>query len=236
MGLSIVLICLAGCFASNPEDIQVFRKPEEVMLPESEYILQPPDEIEIHCSRVPEIHLQIQQIRPDGKVTFEGIGEIRAAGKTPEQLTKEMREKIMTLYNLAGEHPINVRIVTYQSKAYYVWGQVFFPGPKIITGRDTVLKAVAEARPTTLAWLERVQVVRPSSNPNVRPRVFELNYRDMTERGDTTKNVYLEEGDIVFIPPTVLAGIGLKVEEFISPIGRAFSTVNIVQGPPGRRN
>jgi len=28
----------------------------------------------------------------------------------------------------------------------------------------------------------------------------------------------------------------MRVEEFVRPIGRAFSTVNIVQGPPERRD
>ena len=42
----------------------------------------------------------------------------------------------------------------------------------------------------------------------------------------------IEEGDIVYVPPTILAAISMKVEEIVRPIGRAFSTVNIVQGPP----
>ena len=235
MVLLVTLFCLGGCFSSNPQDIEAFIVPTKSNVSAESYILQPPDEIEIRCSKVPEIHLQSQKIRPDGKVTFEGLGEIRAAGKTPKELADLLHEKILLLYALAGEHPIDVQIVTYKSKYYYVLGQVFFSGPKICTGRDTVLKALAAARPTTLAWTERIQVVRPSSNPNAVPKIFELNYERMIAHGDTSKNVLLEEGDIVFVPPTVLAAIGLKVEELVSPIGRAFSTVNIIQGPPNNR-
>jgi len=226
---------LTGCFSSNPENIAAFTFPREVDVTAEDYILQPPDEIEIHCSKVPEIHLQAQRIRPDGKVSFEGIGEVQAAGRTPKQLAENLREKIVLLYALTGEHPINVRVMVYQSKFYYVLGQVFFQGPQELTGRDTVLHALARARPTTLAWLERVQVVRPSADPTVKPKIFELNYDKMVAHGDASKNVLLEEGDIVFVPPTILAGIALKVEEFVSPIGRAFSTVNIVEGPPSYR-
>lgn len=231
------LVGLAGCFSSDRRDIEAFARPSKVDVTADGYILQPPDEIEIHCSKVPEIHLQIQQIRPDGKVTFEGLGEFHAAGKTPKELAKLMYEKILLLYALTGEHPIDVRIVTYKSKFYYVLGQVYFPGPKIFTGRNTVLSAIAAARPTTLAWAERIQVIRPSADKNVRPKIFELNYDRMIAHGDVSKNVLLEEGDIVYVPPTVLGAIGLKVEELVSPIGRAFSTVNIVQRTPigGRR-
>ena len=179
--------------------------------------------------------MQQQQIRPDGKIMFEALGEIPAAGKTPKELANIMKEKIMLLYTLTGDNPVDVRIVAYKSKVYYVLGQVYFRGPQVATGRDTVLTALAKARPTTLAWIERVQVVRPSTDKNVKPKIFELNYDRMVAHGDTSKNVLLEEGDIVYVPPTVLATIGLKLEELLSPVGRAFSTVNIVQGPPDRR-
>ena len=235
MVLLTILFCLTGCFSSHPKDIEAFTVPTVTNVTAENYILQPPDEIEIRCSKVPEIHLQSQKIRPDGKVTFEGLGEIHAAGKTPKELTGLLHEKILLLYALAGEHPIDVQIVMYKSKFYYVLGQVFFPGPKICTGRDTVLKAIAASRPSTLAWIERIQVIRPSLDPNVKPRIFELNFDKMAAHGDLSKNVLLEEGDIIFVPPTVLAAIGLKVEELVSPIGRAFSTVNIVQGPPEDR-
>lgn len=230
-----LLVILTGCFSSNPKDIEAFVKPAQVDVSAEGYILQPPDEIEIHCSRVPEIHLQRQQIRPDGKVTFESLGEVHAAGKTPKELAENLREKILLLYALTGENPIDVRIVTYRSKMYYVLGQVYFEGPREATGRDTVLTALAAARPTVLAWTERVQIIRPSADKKIKPKIFELNYKKMTEHGDASKNVLLEEGDIVFVPPTILAAIAMKVEEFVRPIGRAFSTVNIVEGVPARR-
>jgi len=212
----VLLVCLTGCFSSNPKDIEAFSKPAKVLVTAENYILQPPDQIEIHCSKVPEIDLQLQQIRPDGRVSFEGVGEVQAAG-------------IMLLYALTGENPIDVRVVVYKSGFYYVQGQVFLPGPKVCTGRDTVLRALAEARPTVMAWLERIQVIRPSDDESVPPKIFEVNFDRMRAHGDTSKNVLLQEGDIVYVPPTVVSAIALKVAEFIQPIGQAFSTVNITQ-------
>jgi len=230
-----ILVGLTGCFSSNPKDIEAFAKPDEVDVTCESYILQPPDEVEIHCSSIPELHLQHQQIRPDGKVSFEGIGQIDAAGKTPSQLAEVLKEKALSLYAVMGDNPIDVRVVGFESKVYYVIGQVYYTGSKEYTGRDTVLTAIAEARPTNLAWLNRIQVIRPSKDKNVKPKIFELNYDRMTAHGDASKNVLLQEGDIVFVPPTIMGAIGLKVAEFVSPIGQAFSTVNIVQGPPGSR-
>lgn len=233
--LVVAAVCLGGCFGSNPEDINAFARPKEATVGAEGYILQPPDEIEISCSRVPEIHLLRQQIRPDGMVTFESLGEVRAAGKTPKELAHELGKKASLLYALDVANPVGVRVVAYESRVYYVAGQVYFPGPKVATGRDTVLMALAQARPTVLAWISNVQVIRPSANKNVRAKIFKVDYAKMRARGDTTKNVLLQEGDMIYVPPTVLAAIALKIEEFVRPIGRAFSTVNIVEGPAGRR-
>ena len=52
-----------------------------------------------------------------------------------------------------------------------------------------------------------------------------LHFDKMTIHGDTSKNVLLEAGDIVFVPPTPLAAVALMLEEFLRPIGRIFSTV-----------
>jgi hypothetical protein len=54
----------------------------------------------------------------------------------------------------------------------------------------------------------------------------------MIARGDTTKNVLLQEGDIIYIPPTILAAIAMKIEEAIRPLARAFSGAYMIQNPP----
>ena len=227
--LLLITISLTGCFSSRAEDIEAFLKPHEIEVIAKNYVLHPPDEIEVFCSKVPEIHLQRQQIRPDGKISFEALGVIEAAGKTPEQVAKLLQQKVSQLYTLAGDNPIDVRVAVYRSKTYYVLGEVSFPGPKVTTGRDTALRALAEARPTVLAWKDRIQVIRPSGDSSVEPKIFELNFNRMMAHGDMSKNVLLQEGDIIYVPPTVLAAIGQTIEEFVRPIGSAFSTVYIVQ-------
>ena len=232
--LALIMVSLTGCFSSNPRDIKAFMMPEKVDVSSTSYILQPPDEIEVHCSKAPEIDMQRQQIRPDGKVSFEAVGEIEAAGKTPAQVANALRAKILELYNLTGDNPIDIRVVAFRSKRYYVLGQVANPGAQIYSGRDTVLGAIALAgSPTVLAWQERIQVIRPSGSKNVRPKIFEVNFDRMSAHGDASKDVLLQEGDIIYVPPTILAAAAMKIEEVIRPIARAFSGYYITQGAYG---
>jgi polysaccharide export outer membrane protein len=224
---------IGGCFASRPEDIQAFVKPYEVNVTAESYTVQPPDEIEIHCAQVSEVHMQRQRIRPDGKVSFEVLGEVDIAGKTPKEISEVIGQRVKELYTLAGEHPVDVRIAVYASKSYYVVGQVARPGPRVYTGRDSLLAALISAQPNTMAWEEKIQVVRPAAREDEEPRIFEVNYNKMISHGDTRKDVLLEEGDIVYVPPTILAAAGLIIEEFISPVARAFYGYYLIQNPPG---
>jgi polysaccharide export outer membrane protein len=236
LGIAVVLASVsltAGCFPTNPEDIQAWVKPYEVDVTAEDYVVQPPDEIEIHCSQVPEIHMQRQQIRPDGKVSFEALGEIEVTGKTPKEIAEVLAEHVKTLYTLPGDHPVDVRIAVYASKAYYVLGQVFRPGPRNYTGRDSLLMALATSGPNPLAWEQRVVVLRPTNQEDTELRAFEVDYEKMITQGDTSKNVLLEEGDIVYVPPTILAAVGLVLEELITPVARAFYGWYLVQNPPG---
>ena len=230
--LLLLTISVTGCFSSNPEDIKAFMMPHKVDVTTDTYILQPPDDITVYCSNVPEIHLQTQQIRPDGKVSFEAIGEIDAAGKTPGQVANILRAKVLELYQIEGNNPIDVRVVGFRSKRIYVFGQVNAPGAQIYSGRDTVMGAIALAgSPTVLAWLERIQVIRPSRDENVKAKIFEIDFDRMSAHGEASKDVLLQEGDVIYVPPTVLAAAAMKIEEFIRPIARAFSGYYMMSTP-----
>jgi protein involved in polysaccharide export with SLBB domain len=230
--LTLITISGSGCFSSQPKDIEAFLMPRQANVTAKTYVLQPPDEVEVHCTKVPEIHLVRQQIRPDGMISFEGLGEIEAAGRTIDEVANAIRVKVQELYRIEGNRPVDVLVVTYRSKSFYVLGEVYVPGEKEYTGRNTVLRALAEAQINPMAWKQRIQVIRPSSDINIPPKIFEVDYNKLVAHGDTSKNVLLQEGDIIYVPPTIVSGIGQVLEEFVRPIGRAFSTVNIVVGRP----
>lgn len=219
----LLMLSASGCFSAKPENIAAFVKPHETNVTSEEYALQPPDELSIFCSKVPEIDQQVQRIRPDGKISFESLGEIEVAGKTPEEVGKILEQRVAGLYTLPGDEPIDVRIQAFQSKSYYVLGQVMMPGKKMYTGRDSVFAAVADAQINPMAWEERIQVVRPSGIEDVPPKVFEVDFKQMQIHGDLRNNVLLQEGDIVFVPPTPFAAVALVIEEVMRPIARSFS-------------
>jgi polysaccharide export outer membrane protein len=235
--LLVSLLVLSGCFfKAKKENLKAFTYPDKANVTSDEYILQPPDAVTVISSSVPELAGsgnsltlgQTQVIRPDGVISFERVGEISVAGKTPRQVAELIAQKLSSLYQLTGENPVEVR-VSNQSKFYYIIGMVQDPGAKIFSGRETTLSAIAKAVPINLAWKDQVQVIRPSTDPTQPSKVFRLDYRKMSEQGDMTKNVLLQEGDVIYVPPTLLATIGLTVQEIVGPIlqgGSAYRTIS----------
>lgn len=236
LGTAALWFCgtlLTGCYKSHPEDIQAWVKPYETNVTAERYVVQPPDELELRCAQVPEVNMQRQRVRPDGKISFEVLGEFEVAGKTPEEISANVGKRIRELYTLPGDHAVDVRVTAFASHVYYVVGQVQRPGPRNYTGRDSTLTAISEAQPNSMAWQRRVQVVRPAAQEGAQPFIFEIDYKKMVIEGDTTKDVLLQEGDIVYVPPTILAAIAMVLEEFISPVARAFYGAYLIQNPPG---
>lgn len=220
--LSGVVLLSSGC-GPTKNDIDAFLKPYQVNTTSEVYVLQPPDVIKIQSAKIPEIHQLSQQIRPDGKVSFEGLGEIEVAGKTPAEAGVLIRKKAESLYALTGDNPVDVQIETYGSKVFYVLGEVRRPGPQLYTGRNTALNAVATAHPEVTAWIQRIKVTRPSAKEEVEGKSFEIDLMAMMDQGDTSRNVLLEEGDIIYIRPTPLAAVANVLAEFLRPIGLALS-------------
>jgi hypothetical protein len=48
---------------------------------------------------------------------------------------------------------------------------------------------------------------------------------DIVRTGDSTYNVHVEENDIIFVPPTMLAQLGYFIVGLISPVTTVISSV-----------
>ena len=232
--LMAFLVSLSGCFSANPEDVEAFLRPSETDVTVDEYIMEPPDLVTVIASNVPELQGttrsigHTQTIRPDGTISFETVGEVYVAGKTPGQIAEIIGKKMSALYNFTHENPIDVRVVN-KSKWYYVLGMVNNPGAQIFTGRETTLTAISKAVPNVQAWEEKTQIIRPSANLTEEPKIFCLNFKRMMEHGEMTGNVLLQEGDVIYVPPTILASIGLTLQEIVGPLRGGASIASDVE-------
>lgn len=207
-----------GC--SSQRDRPAFLHRTEAEVASTTYLVRPPDAIRIHAPSAPEIDGVSQVVRADGRISLRLLGEVEVAGLTPDDVAEKLRTLLSRYYI---EPEVVVEVSGQNSAFYYVLGEVQSPGPRRVTGRDNLLRAVAEARPTDLAWLSKVRLIRPGMSKGER-RIITVDYDDLVHDGDARADYLLQEGDIIEIPPTPLAWVGQRFRDLVYPIGPAVNT------------
>ncbi len=215
---------VAGCTAPPTHvDLAAFQRAHEHTASATEIRLNAGDTIAFHSSRVYELDGETLRIRPDGKVSLDLLGEVKVAGLTASEVETKVESLLSPYYTTPR---VRVQVAKQPNNVFYVLGQVGSPGPYEHTGRDSVLHVLAMAHPNHIAWRSRVKIIRPSPIDGER-REMEVNLDTMVEGGDTRANILLEPGDVVYVPPTPLGWIGLRVRELLFPVGpvvQAYST------------
>jgi polysaccharide biosynthesis/export protein len=139
-----------------------------------------------------------QPVLPDGSINLGRYGLLLVAGKTVDQIQAEVRPLVEAQTKDAG--PITVRIVTRQSKVYYVLGEVNAPGSFPLNGRETVLDAlVAAGGLNDRASRKSITLIRPTRPGECRV-VLPVCYREIVQVGDTSTNYQLAAGDRIYVP------------------------------------
>jgi polysaccharide biosynthesis/export protein len=132
------------------------------------------------------------RVRPDGRITVPGLGEVSASGRTPAQLQTHLATQLQSLVKYSPIVTVSVTEIT-NSKAFVFGGGV--PSGVIhLNQRTTLLHLLTSLGETRTADLRRAYVQRDGS------RVKE-NFHALFAEGDTTQDLLLKAGDIIFIPP-----------------------------------
>jgi len=215
-----LLVCGPGCSQAKYEDLQHFAQAHTQDVGDTSYRVEPPDIVAISSPTCPEIDNEIQQLRSDGKISLRLLGEVKVSGLTPRELAAKLEDLLRRYYN---SPQVNVQVAGYESRRVYVFGQVASAGKHPYTGRDTLLDVLARSGPTSLAWGSQVKVIRPSAAPDERHEIV-VDVDKMMQSGDMQNNFLLKEGDIVYVPPTPLAWVGLRVRELLWPFEPVMST------------
>lgn len=222
-GAALVLLLTTGCATTTHAQLVNFLREHEAETAGGQYLVHPPDAISIHAPGITEIDGMTQELRSDGRIVLRLVGEIDVAGLTAEEIATKLETQLSRYYR---DPEVVVQVARYASQFYYVFGEVTGAGPRPLTGRVTLLQALAEARPTFLAWRAQVRVTRPPIEGD-EPRMVVVDLDHMIRTGDMSKNILLQPGDIVEVPPTPLGWFGHRVRELLYPFDPMFQMYNL---------
>lgn len=136
-----------------------------VIVREDDYLIGPSDELEISFFQAEELS-GARRVNSRGFIRMPLIGTVRVAGLSAEQLEDLLSELYGAKYLQVPQ--VSVDITHYASQQVTVLGSVKEPGVYALTGRTTLLQAVAMAGGTErLADQEEIVVFRTQANGDV---------------------------------------------------------------------
>jgi polysaccharide export outer membrane protein len=244
MALAVVLASGCQTVKTPEEKIAQSNLPREfskVTMPE--YVVEPPDLITVEVlEALPGRPISGERlVKPDGKISLSFYGEVYVAGLTITEikekivlhLRKYLKDEVLGLYEQdenfvwqevapKDSNRVFVDVTAYNSKNYYIQGDVAAPGKLPITGNETVLDAINYAGgliPT--ASPQNIRLVRPAPPGSCCEQVLPVNLAAIISGGDPTTNYQLMPGDriVIYRDPIV------RTTLFIDRLAAPFQTV-----------
>jgi len=131
-------------------------------------------------------------VRPDGRISIPAIGEVVATGKTPEELEKDIAERL-TVY--IKKPQVNVGLVAVNSKKYFINGEVLKPGEYNLIVPTTVMEGLSQTGGfKEFANQKDIRILRDGGRS-----VLHFNYKEMLKGKNLQQNVLLQPGDIIVV-------------------------------------
>jgi polysaccharide export outer membrane protein len=221
--LILVVIALLVSACSNPvAHVQEFPASNlsattvVPRLPSGQYRLIPLDQISIrfpyHPEQDPKAGSSIP-VQPDGNIVLDGVGPIRAAGSTPEELAKAIADKAS---DRLRDPQVVVTVTQYAPRRVFVGGEVRQPGPVEIHDGMTPLQAIFDRGGfTTSAQMDSVILIRDAGSEN--PQIGRLDVTQAMENA-AAERVTLLANDVVYVPMSGIGRADLWVKQHIKDL------------------
>ena len=158
------------------------------------YYVAPGDVLRIAVWKEPELSTDVF-VRLDGMITVSVVGDVRAAGKTTEQIATEVRTKLRSVLEVPQ---VTVTVTQAVSARFFVIGEVAVSGALPLTGRITILQALALAGGfREFAKRDRIVVIRERRGERM---AIVFNFRDLEAGINLEQNITVEAGDTLIVP------------------------------------
>ena len=175
------------------------------------YTLGPGDELRIDVQDHAEMSGKTT-VSPAGVVVLPLVNEpVEADGLT----VKELRGKITDILKKYVKNPIAyVGIATYKSKIFYVIDETGCTPYTITRAKFTLRDALFMSDWGANRALGRVIIMKPDK---LYPVVKKVDAFDIVYRGNLSKNIRIESGDVIYIPLTAASKITTTISDALSP-------------------
>lgn len=196
----VVALSVSGCahgVSTSQEAVSPPPPPTTIVQPTtgapSDYVIGAGDILEISVWKDPALTRQVV-VLPDGTLSFPLVGRFTAAGKTVDQLTAALEEKLI---RYIPEPDLSVIVQQVNSHVVYVIGKVNRPGHIPLNRDIDVLQALAMAGGLNIFANDKdIRIFRRTENQTM---VIPFNYKAVTEENRLEENIFLQRGDVIVV-------------------------------------
>ena len=166
-----------------------------VQAADNEYLIGPDDVLAVNVWKEPEISRTLP-VRPDGNISLPLVGDLKASGRTPTQLQKEIKEQLV---EYLSNPEVTVLVQEAKSHKFNIIGEVEKPGSYVMGAPITVIDAIAMAGGVReFARTTKVYVLRV--NPDGSRVRLPFNYKQVIKGNDLKADVQLQPRDTIVVP------------------------------------
>jgi polysaccharide export outer membrane protein len=195
VGLAALLTaCATGGSTSAPP------KPSGDAQAVNTYLIGVDDQLQITVWHNPDLSVSVP-VRPDGKITVPLIGDVVAGGKTTEEVSGQIKDRLQSFIR---DPQVAVILTALRSHEYLsrvrVTGAVRSPISIPYRQGMTVLDAVLAAGGTTeFAAPDRTELYR-RSNDGDNTTSYAVRLEKILQQGDLANNYPVQPGDVITVP------------------------------------
>ena len=160
--------------------------------PSAEYVLGPGDELVIRGWGQVELDVRATVSR-EGTIHIPRVGAVSVAGLRFQAVEARLRAAVGRLYK---DFELTASLGRLRSIQVFVVGQTQRPGLYQVSALSTLVNALfASGGPSPTGSMRRIELRRGDA------LVGELDLYELLVRGDKSKDLRLQSGDVIFIPP-----------------------------------
>jgi polysaccharide export outer membrane protein len=160
---------------------------------DEEYIIGDGDSLQISVWGEPALNT-ITIVRPDGKITLPGIGDIVASGLSTKVLSERLSVELSRLIKKAI---VTVTVINITNNKIYVFGGGPNSGVYQFPERTTLLRFLCRLGNLKGADLQNAYILRNGKK-------LEVNFYSLFIKGDLSGDTALKSGDMLYIPDNEL--------------------------------
>ena len=168
------------------------KTPGAPLVDPKSFVIGPEDILWVRVWNSPQVSGQVT-VRPDGKITLQLLGEIQAAGLTPEALTQTVYDGILK-FEQHDKSEVTVEVRQVNSRKYFIQGEVGKPGSFPLLLPTTVLEALVNAGGfREFANSKKIIIMRAGKQ-------YQFNYKEVIHGKKLEQNILLQPGDQIIVP------------------------------------